>query len=84
MIVEVTLEDIKEATRLLQRGEHRAKVCPVARALSRVRRLPVTVVSRHWCSIGGKVALFSRRTSTWINKFDTGEPVKPFRFRSPL
>jgi hypothetical protein len=77
MLVEVTQQDIN-------RGESVAWACPVARALQRV--FPCEVEALY-----GELAWYfddtvyteipSRRVQQFIERFDDGKPVQPFRFR---
>lgn len=72
--IHVTSEDI-------ERGQKSScDFCPGARALKRVTRLPLQVgsltIMKNWVS----VAKTPRSLQRFINRFDTGKPVKPFAF----
>lgn len=77
MIIDVTKRNIKM-------GEPESCYnCPIARALKREFRKQndAVIVSNSSIWVGDTRYKPTKRVQTFINKFDSGEAVKPFSFR---
>lgn len=75
MVVNVTQEDIDNG-----KPRHICG-CPVALAVKRMALDPGSVyVSGRYTNIDGHQHVNSRKTSKFVNDFDSGNPVKPFEF----
>lgn len=76
-LIIVTEDDIKQGTKKL------VTKCPIALAAKRVLLEPVSVTYTHLEIGRGSKALLRylpKKASTFVDKFDDGKPVKPFKF----
>lgn len=78
MIVEVTQADIDGGER------NSSTACPVVLALRRAGHVHAQVGFRQCWHDGDTTACndLSKAVETFIERFDAGKPVKPFRFRT--
>lgn len=74
MRIQVTQEDIDKGQRV------HPIYCPIARAIKRHAHKPVRVLADTGITVGGKQYRHTAGSLEFVERFDMGQPVKPFEF----
>lgn len=83
ILVRVTREDIRKGDAAVKRKGNRSVTCPVARSIHSVPEFKKAIVwpSRVLLWLDRKSVRLPKNAKNFIARFDSGKPVKPFRFR---